>query len=98
MLCDQSLYFQTLLGLLETVIGLNLSDIPSEYKEKVADVFSFMDDYTVIPSTVMAILTSRLGILWLLNVLFLIGVPLSVSRLSNKKGKVRISHNTAGVS
>jgi len=89
-LCDQTLYFQTVQGLLETVIGLNLSEVPYEYVRRFYDgeVFGGIEGLTMIPSVIMLILTSRLGILWLLNVLFLICVPVSVHQLRNKKGKV----------
>jgi hypothetical protein len=80
-------------GLLETVIGLDLSYIhKNNYAEKLygQQIFKDMEGLTMIPSMVMALLSSRLGILLLLNVLFLICVPVSVSRLSKKKGKVSV--------
>jgi hypothetical protein len=85
-LCDKTLYFQDVMGLLETVIGVDLSEIPPDYKEKFysQQIFVDMEGLTMIPSLTMAILASRGGILWLLNVLFLISVPLSVCRLSKK--------------
>jgi len=96
-LCDQILYFQTLQGLLETVIGLDLSGIPDEYKDKLYEIFGSVDSFTAIPivtitvtmlpSIVVALLTCRLGVLWLLNVLFLICVPVSVCQIPNKRGK-----------
>ena len=91
-LCEQTLYFQTPQGLLETVIGLNLSYIPEEYLKELynQDIFQSMEGLTMIPSIVMALLTSRLGILWLLNVLFLICLPASIPQLRNKKGKVSV--------
>ena len=91
-MCDQTLYFQTVQGLLETVIGLNLSEVPYKYVRQFYDdeVFNSIEGLTMIPSVIMLILTSRLGILWLLNVLFLICVPVSVHRLPNKKGKVSV--------
>jgi len=93
-LCDQTLYFQTLRGLLETVIGLDLtlSSRPeyNNYIDEFLDheIFKDVKGLTMIPSVIMAVLTSRLGILWLLNVLFLICVAASVSRLPNKQGRV----------
>jgi hypothetical protein len=86
------LYFQTPQGLLETVIGLDLSEIPREYKDKLygQDIFQSMKDLSMIPSIVMAILTSRVGILWLLNVLFLICVPASVAWLPSNKAEVSV--------
>jgi hypothetical protein len=98
-LCDQTFYFQTPLGLLENVIGLDLSNIPLENRDEFdQEVFSSLRDLTKIPSVLMALLTGRLGILWLLNVLFLICVPASIPRLTNKKGRVSVRHNTVGVS
>jgi hypothetical protein len=91
-LYPQTLYFQTVQGLLETVIGLNLADVPNEYINRFYDhdMFSYVEGLTMIPSVIMLILTSRLGILWFLNVLFLICVPVSVHRLPNKKGKISV--------
>ena len=91
-LCEQTLYFQTLWGLLETVIGVDLSYIPKEYLEELykQEIFQPMQGITMIPSVIMALLTIRLGVLWLLNVLFLICVPASVPRLPNKTGKVSV--------
>ena len=94
-LCDQTLYFQTMQGLIETVIGLDLKDVRSNYSNYVDQLFEndmlkAADGLTMIPSVVMALLTSRLGILWLLNVLFLICVPMSVFRLPKKQGRVSV--------
>jgi hypothetical protein len=77
-------------GLLENVIGLNLSEFPDDYLRRLFnhDMFGDIEGLTMIPSVIMLILTSRVGILWLLNVLFLICVPVSVHQLRNKKGKV----------
>jgi hypothetical protein len=71
-------------GLVGTVIGVDLDAIPPDYRQ---DISQF-DGITMIPSLVMALLTSRLVLLWFLNVMFLICVPISVSRLSKKEGKV----------
>ena len=89
-LCEKTLYFQTPLGLMETVIGLNLSDIPKEVKDTLNYSFEPLRTVTKLPSVIMALLTIRLGVLWLLNVLFLVCVPASVPRLRNKKGKVSV--------
>jgi hypothetical protein len=78
------------------VIGLDVSSIiPPEYSMYIDRAyemhpFKTMEGLTMIPSIVMAIFTGRLGILWLLNVLFLVCVPVSVSRLSQEKGKVSV--------
>jgi hypothetical protein len=63
-------------GLLETVIGVDLSAIPSKYKDELFNqpIFTDMEGLTMIPSIAMALLTSHLVIFWLLNVLFLICV------------------------
>jgi hypothetical protein len=47
-------------------------------------------NYTVVAAIIMALLASRAGIFLLLNVLFLIWVPVSVFRLSKEKGKVSV--------
>jgi uncharacterized membrane protein YciS (DUF1049 family) len=73
-------------GLIGTVIGVNIKDVPFEY---VFEMGAY-DGVTMIPSLAMALLTSRLVILWLLNVIFLICVPISVCRLPNKKRKVSV--------
>jgi hypothetical protein len=89
---DKYLYFQTPEGLLETLIGVNLTEIPREFKDVIfgQDIFKDMDGVTMIPSIIMALLTIRLGIFWLLNVLNLICVSVAVFRLSKEKGKVRV--------
>jgi len=91
-------YFQTIDGLLQNVIGLDLSGIPRNYTDQLfgLDIFSSLEGVTMIPSAVMALLTGRLGILWLLNVVCLICVPASIPRLTNKKGRVSVWHNTVG--
>ena len=93
-LCEQTFYFQTLLGLLETVIGLDLNEIPVEYRdrfqEEIDNTFSDIEGLTSIPSIVMLALSIRLGVFWLLNVLLLICVLMSICMLPNKKGKVSV--------
>jgi len=91
-LCGQTLYFQTAQGLIEEVIGLDLSGIDQIYKDKFFnyDIFKSVRGLTMIPSAVMAILTSRLGILWLLNVLYFICVFASVFQLYKKRERVSV--------
>jgi len=88
---NDALDSQTVQDLLENVIGLNLPEDPDGYLSALFkhDMFSSVEGLTMIPSVIMLILTSRLGILWLLNVLFLICVLVSVHRIPNKKGKSR---------
>jgi hypothetical protein len=91
-LCDQTLYFQTPQGLLETLIGLDLTAIDAEFRRQLYDqpIFKDMVYITMKPSLLMALLSSRFGIFWLLNVMFLICVPVSVYRLHNKREKVSV--------
>ena len=93
-LCDQIFYFQTLWGLLETVIGVNLDSITDGYRprfqEEMDESFSEIGGITSIPSIVMLAITIRLGVFWLLNILLLICVLISVCRLPHKKGKVSV--------
>ena len=87
-------YFQTLWGLLETVIGVNLNVITDDYRDRFQDemdkIFSDIGPVTSIPSIVMLALSIRLGVFWLLNVLLLICVLMSICMLPNKKGKVSV--------
>jgi hypothetical protein len=91
-LSDQTLYLQNPQGLIETVIGLDLQDIDDEFKRQMYNqpTLKDMEFLTAIPSLVMALLSCRFGIFWLMNVILLICVPVSVSRLSKGKGKVTV--------
>lgn len=74
-------------NLLEDVIGLNLTSVPPELINILfeQEIFKSAEGITSVPSIIMALMTSRLGILWLLNVLFLICVVASVPRLLKKQ-------------
>jgi ABC-type dipeptide/oligopeptide/nickel transport system permease subunit len=89
-LSDQTFYFQTAQGLIETVIGVDLQGIDGEFLRQLFDqpILSSVDYFTMIPSLVMALLSSRFVIFWLMNLILLICVPMSVSQLSTRKGKV----------
>jgi hypothetical protein len=77
------LYFQTVPGLLELI---GVQNVPEEIYS--ANIFDMMQGLTMIPSLVMAVLSSRAVILWLLNVLLAICVTTATHRLWKDRGKV----------
>jgi len=80
------LYFQTALGLLELI---GVQNIPAE--EDSYEFLRSIKDVSMIPSLVMALLSSRVVVFWLLNVILVICVIQATYQLSRDKGKVRVS-------
>jgi hypothetical protein len=60
--------------------------------DKFTDFLGGIDGLTVIPSLVMALLSSRVVVFWLLNLLLVICVTMATYKLSKNKDKVRVGH------
>jgi hypothetical protein len=77
------LYFQTPLGLLNLI---GVQNIP----EQVENPLESVNGLTMIPSLVMALLSSRVVVFWLLNILLVICVTVATRRLYKDRGKIRV--------
>jgi hypothetical protein len=76
-------YFQTPLGLLNLI---GVQNIPEQMENPLESVSGL----TMIPSLVMALLSSRVVVFWLLNVLLVICVTVATRRLYKDRGKIRV--------
>jgi hypothetical protein len=76
-------YFQTPLGLLN-LIGVQ------NFTEEMENPLESVSGLTMLPSLVMALLSSRAVVFWLLNVLLVVCVTMATRRLYKDRRKLRV--------